>query len=131
MIKKPLLILFTILGVLFTGSEIASSDNNVSLREYIDSRINAIERATALALDANEKRLDGMNEFRATLKDQAMMFVPRSEFKTLQEDVQGLKETRAEMAGKASQQSVLYSYFMAAFAIIVSVVTLYRRRNDT
>jgi hypothetical protein len=35
--------------------------------------------ATKVALAANEKRLDGMNEFRSTLRDQNSTFVTRTE----------------------------------------------------
>lgn len=43
-------------------------------------RFESINRATTLARESMEKRLDGMNEFRDTLKDQASAFIPRSEF---------------------------------------------------
>ena len=45
----------------------------------IDLRFNGIEKATDLARVNMEKRLDGMNEFRETLKDQASRFVTRTE----------------------------------------------------
>lgn len=38
------------------------------------------EKAILTALAANDRRLDGMNEFRDTLKDQAATFIPRSEY---------------------------------------------------
>ena len=47
--------------------------------KIIDIRYEAIQDATELARKAMEKRLDGMNEFRDTLKDQAGKFVTRSE----------------------------------------------------
>lgn len=43
-------------------------------------RFDSINRATTLARESMEKRLDGMNDFRNTLKDQAAAFIPRSEF---------------------------------------------------
>lgn len=132
MAEKLMLMLLATLGVLFAGSGVAHSaaENNVSLRDYVDIRLNAIERATALALDANEKRLDGMNEFRATLNDQSKKFALQTDYLNLREDVQGLRETRAEMAGKASQQSVLISYLISAVAIFMNIATLYKDKKQ-
>lgn len=44
--------------------------------ERTKERFDSINRATTLARESMEKRLDGMN----TLKDQASAFIPRSEF---------------------------------------------------
>lgn len=37
------------------------------------------DKAVTTALEANERRLDGMNEFRASLKDQGATFITRKE----------------------------------------------------
>jgi len=79
-----------------------SADNYVSLRDYINERINAAEqlnttrfeavesmftaqnRATTMALDkataAIDYRLVAMNEFRDSLRDQTRLYVTKSEF---------------------------------------------------
>lgn len=55
-------------------------DNQIKwLRQLFDSKIAANEEAKKNAFNSMEKRLDGMNEFRNTLKDQAAMFVTRRE----------------------------------------------------
>lgn len=51
-----------------------------TLKAYFERRFELTDRATAVALAANEKRLDGMNEFRQTLADQTASFLPRAEF---------------------------------------------------
>ncbi len=43
------------------------------------AELNADRRAVEKALASMERRLDGMNEFRTTLKDQAATFVTRRE----------------------------------------------------
>lgn len=45
-----------------------------------DAKWLAADQAVASALAASDKRLDGMNEFRATLADQAASFVNRDEY---------------------------------------------------
>jgi len=79
----------------------AASVDEVSLREYVDVRFLAQEKAVAAALAAQEKavaaalaaadravakaetaaerRFESQNEFRGTLADQARTFMPRSE----------------------------------------------------
>ncbi len=49
------------------------------LERIIEIRFKGIEKATDIAKEGMEKRLDGMNEFRETLKDQASNFVTRTE----------------------------------------------------
>lgn len=80
-------------------------DNEVSLREYLDARITAVEKAAtaraeaqdksvsaALAAaqaavqkaeSASEKRFESVNEFRSTLADQARLLMPRNESEAL------------------------------------------------
>ena len=64
---------------------------SISLREYIETRFleleKRIDQRTELLVVANERdkvtmneRLSGMNEFRASLRDQASSFVDRKEF---------------------------------------------------
>jgi hypothetical protein len=64
-----------------------SEDNvTVPLREYLDVRFNSIEArlnsmdtAVNLANANMEKRLEGMNEFRASMQEQASKYVTRTE----------------------------------------------------
>ena len=64
--------------------------DSVSLRDYFDNKIDGLEdkinlqfqaQATALtkAEAKNDARLEGMNEFRAAMKDQAASFITRAE----------------------------------------------------
>jgi len=51
----------------------------IALEELLNAKIHAQDKAVELAKTSMERRLDGMNEFRATLKDQTATFVTRSE----------------------------------------------------
>ena len=51
----------------------------VFLEKLIEIRFNGIEKATDLAREGMEKRLDGMDEFCDALKDQAARFITRVE----------------------------------------------------
>ena len=68
-----------------------SEDNDSHIKEYLSDKINAqkdaisvamvaADKATAKAENAMERRLEGMNEFRGQLKDQASTFIGRLEY---------------------------------------------------
>src|SRR5687768_3968578 len=74
--------------------------NDVSLREYVDTRLAAAEKAVSAALAAAdravskaemaaERRFEAQNEFRGTLTDQARLFMPRVE---CENSMRGLSE---------------------------------------
>ena len=54
----------------------------ISMRDYVDTRFNAIEKATDLFKETLESRLEHMNEFRAQIKDQVATFPTRQEVNT-------------------------------------------------
>lgn len=111
----------------------------VELRDYVDQRIadinrhydtrlEAVQHATNIALEANEKRLDGMNEFRDTLRDQAGRFITRDEvglmINKLEVDVRSLQKTRDMLEGKASQASVASAQITAWAGIVIGIISL-------
>ena len=101
---------------------------HITLKEFITEKFNALEKSTESARVSMEKRLDGMNEFRDTLKDQAAKFVTRDDLTirldSIGLDIQGLRESRAELAGKASQSSVIGAYVITIISILLSIISL-------
>ena len=97
----------------------------VTLRDYIDTRLDAIDREKEVAYRAMEKRLDGMNEFRDTLKDQGGTFLTKNEYcvfkESVEKDLRVLRESRAELSGKASQLSVNITLLLAIIGLILSI----------
>lgn len=60
--------------------KVETLEKNVTLSSHaLDLRLESINAATNIASVALEKRLEGMNEFRNQLKDQALTFMTRSE----------------------------------------------------
>ena len=112
----------------------------VSLRDYFDmrienldrtfdSRIQALDRATTIASVAMEKRLEGMNEFRAQLKDQTAQFVTRNEYQLSNEktsaDLKALQGFQITQEAKASQNSVLYIGVMSLIGLCISIFGIF------
>lgn len=67
--------------------------DGISLREYIEARLDAIEKATNLAKEQMNYRLEGMNEFREQLNRQAATFVTNKE---LNAKLDGLEKSRRD-----------------------------------
>ena len=104
----------------------------VSLRDYLEKRIDYVERASDLASRTLEKRLEGMNEFRGQLKDQASKLTTRIETSALEKRVQDLELAKAEMDGKANQSEVnrattfaMVGIGIGACGLVVSLLVLF------
>ena len=106
-----------------------------ALEKEMHARLAELDRATSLASDALEERLEGMNEFRAQLDKQAGTFVSDADLKAMRilleakidlvkTDVSFLREASAEAKGKASQQSVNLSTFLAVGGILMAAISL-------
>ena len=128
------------------------NDNNITLKEYCDIRFNDqenhfnikiaslerattmvaanLEKATTIASEGLEKRLSGMNEFRAQLKDQTANFITRPEHDAvllrINEDIRILRESRAELSGKASQLSANVALGIALIGLVLSLIGFFR-----
>jgi hypothetical protein len=116
-----------------------SSSEAVTLRDYIEAKLAASEKALELASHTMDKRLDGMNEFRETLREQAARFVTRDEVAlqmarmtdfasaeraAMKEQLAGLQTFRDQLEGKASASAVYISYGLALLGLVLSIVGL-------
>ena len=54
----------------------------VTLREYVEIRLEAMERAVSKAEAAADRRFEAVNEMRAMVTDAARSYMPRAEFET-------------------------------------------------
>ena len=97
-----------------------------SLKEYMELKFSSIETSTKLAQDNLNTRLESMNEFRMSLKDQTSTYITRAEHEAsiskYDSDIRVLREANARNDGKASMNSVYIGYLIALVAIIISIV---------
>jgi Fe2+ transport system protein B len=98
------------------------------LEKLFNFRLEAVEKATRLAANTLEKRLEGMNEFREQLNQQADTFMPRSEYSfghtRLEQDVRELRESKAKLEGKADQSSVNLALLLGIFGMLISILSV-------
>ena len=129
-----------------------SPPSYVPLREYIEARIRGLEKASDLAWQNLQIRLEGMNEWRQQSKDQSQTYTTKFEYDShtktvltelsdlrerklnkaeyesaisrLSEDVRILRESKALLEGKASQQSVTTVFILSSIGTAVGVLSL-------
>ena len=99
----------------------------VSLKEYIESRFdqhdkmhNTLAEGVRVALVANEKRLDGMNEFRQAISDIVAQSISREDYELRHNDI-----IKAGMASHENLQRQLdelrrrFAIFVGAGLVLV------------
>ncbi len=95
-----------------------------ALRDHIDTRMNAVETSTAVAAAAMNRRLEGMNEIRGSLRDTVANQVTRDRCEqrhvVLDNQIDELVKYRNTMEGKASQQSVTTVTIIAILSLFIS-----------
>ena len=120
-----------------------STDSLVSLRDYFESHLTSHQRATDLARELMEsrleraevemeRRLDVLNHLRSdmmtkvdfTAQHAGLMGEFRAEAAALRSEVAALKEWKAEQRGKASVTSVYLAYGLSVAGLLVSAITL-------
>ena len=101
-------------------------------REVSDSRFMSIEEARRLAKIEQDKRLDGMNEFRETLRDQASTFMTRRDYDVRHQDLANRIESAekvqaaatARIEGRAGLSSWIAPNAPAIISLIVAIAAL-------
>jgi hypothetical protein len=111
-------------------------DNLCVMQELFEARIKALEdkitlqfQLTQLAVNKAElqmnARLEGMNEFRASINDRTANYPTRTELNLMVDklniEMQSLQNSRSEMTGKASEKSVQRVNALAILGIIAGV----------
>ena len=94
--------------------------HRVSLREYIEARLNMIELNTAQAAASLDKRLDAMNEIRESLRDQSAKFLPRAEYHIQHEALATSLKTMELNRAKDDGKMVVIAALVAFAASIIS-----------
>jgi hypothetical protein len=113
--------------------------DNISLREYVDIRFDAQEKAVQTALatadrastkaeNASDKRFEGVNEFRSALADNARLLMPRQEseqsFRVLAEKIDVLAKRVDARDDRNRGGNQLWVILVAAIATICSILSV-------
>jgi hypothetical protein len=113
----------------------------VSLREYIDIRFDAQEkavqsalasadRAVAKAEAASDKRFEAVNEFRASLNDNTRTLMPRAEYeqaiKAMNEKIDILTNRVNTRDDRGKGMGEIWGYIVGAIGLLIALVVLFR-----
>ncbi len=107
-----------------------------NLEKSLDERYITQEKAIAVANEASNKRLDSMNEFRETLRDQNKTFITQAEhnslialvnekFDTIEDSIKAIQISDAVLAGKASQSQFIVVLIISIVGLIASIMRLF------
>ena len=98
------------------------------LSEQLDERFRTQQEAIKLSQDVINARLEGMNEFRATISDQNKNYITKAEYgaklEAINTDLRILREAKAVAEGKASQSSVIFLGVVSVIGLLVSLISL-------
>ena len=96
--------------------------------ESTDLKIQSLKEATELARTTLNIRLDSMNEFRGTLKDQSSLMFTRSEHELYKDKVdtwmKEFAEWKAKQEGKADQSAVNTALLLAIIGTSIGIISL-------
>jgi hypothetical protein len=92
----------------------------VAMDRFFDAQNASMQKAVNTANDALNRRLEGMNEFRDTLKDQAGQLATKAQVESVEKAVRTLELSKENLAGKAKSEAVLWS---GVISIIVGLIT--------
>jgi len=91
----------------------------------------AHETALELATKNLEIRLDKLNELREIVTQRETHYTTKGEMairlERIDEDIRGLRESRAELEGKASMMSVLFAYLLGLVALVMSLIEMFHK----
>ena len=100
----------------------------VTLKEYVEKQIDAVRLTMAATDKAMEVRLEAMNELRDQINRERGSFISRNEHdavhKSLDQDVQSLMMSRAELHGKASMASVYWTGIVSFVSLLLGTLSL-------
>ena len=100
----------------------------VSLRDHMESRIEAVEKSIEVADKTMQSRLATMNEFREALRDQAGKFITREEMNAkidiICAKVEVLEKYQNTMEGKASQSQTNLALIFSLIGTLLGIAGL-------
>lgn len=120
------------LETLIDEREDRTKERFASMKIAVDAALAAADRAVTKAEIATEKRFEGVNEFRETLRDQASTLMPRSEYEvqhnTLAEKVisseRRLTLIETTQHGKRDGLVILGYVALGVFAAVTAIGTI-------
>ena len=112
------------------------NENNVSMYDYLNTRLDDMYKAFNQRFESNERQVDraerslnerlaSVNEFRLVLTDQQKLLVNRTEYKDLIDRVDRLESRVSLSEGRGKGISASWGYLVGAIGLIVGFITIF------
>ena len=102
-----------------------------SQRLYFESKLEGFDEAVKVRADALDRRLEGLNELRGVVTDNASRLITREAvelmFNAHSIDINDLKKSRDVLAGKADTSAVNRANMFSIIGIAIGLVSLLSR----
>ena len=103
----------------------------VTLRDYVDARFESLYAERIKSDEVLNVRLAAMNEFRASLTDQARSFITREEanlkHRGLEEEARLSRDFRSVHQGKASQGQLWFVSIISVIGVLLGLFHLFAK----
>jgi len=125
--------IFIFISLLFSVLNISSNNEQQwtveSLKQYVDQRFNAIDKAVEVASTATEKRFENTNEWRKSYEDLIRNmqgnYVSIKEFESLKEKVENIKEDQDRIANIKVGGNAVVAYIISGVSIFVAMISIF------
>lgn len=108
--------------------ECSGPNVSVSLRDHMDEKFADLEKHLETSRQSMEKRLEGMNEFRAQLADQVSKFVTRdvldAKLEVIRVSMADIRAVLSTSAGKAIGLNAGWVYLTGGVIAVAALVGL-------
>ncbi len=110
-----------------------TEDHNVSLRDHFNEQIKWVDKYFQKQLETSQKaiekaeqqlntRLESMNEFRDTLRDQASQFTTRREFEILERRIALIERHESTGQGRSGVVTMLWAMGASVLTAVMVLV---------
>ncbi len=101
----------------------------VDSEKSVSAALAAADKATAKAETSSDKRFDGVNEFRSTLKDQQINLVTRNEvevrFKALEDKIAANNQQITQLIARAEGAAQLWGIITVGIGLVIAAMMMF------
>jgi len=119
----------------FEAQQLGVKDALAAQEKAVTAALTAADRAVAKAENASERRFEGVNEFRATLADQAANLMPRAEaearMRSLSDKLDAQQKVIDTQQGARAGTHDSWGYLVGFAGLVLVLINIYLATKGT